>query len=364
MRRLRVVAVAVLAILPLIAGPAPARAISIDPCQGFGYTLCERVTVTVGGAYSGTVTSDPAGISCRYVNGAIDPTSTCEHLFRSYTVTSERLEVDAVPDMAGGGATCNSDGPDAGPCFDISTLSGIGTSYGVAVYFRLGRYTIGATPGTGGSATMSPYNLTCAAGTECLQSYDYGTSVTLTAIPAAGYRFVEWTGGCESLAPTCTFTVTKNALIDGYFVPGAAPSPTPSPRPTVRATATPSARPGGSPPRSSAGAPSPSTGGSQPSTSGDPTPASSQAAGSGGGSGTPSSPPASAATPGNGVPGSSGLPASSSAAPSGGSPGGQPSAADGDVDGGLALLVGAGLLGVVLAFGLGMAAASRKRPRP
>lgn len=51
--------------------------------------------------------------------------------------------------------------------------------------------------------------------------YTHGASVTLTASPAAGYTFVNWTeGGAEvSTSSSYTFTVTNDRLLTAHFIP-------------------------------------------------------------------------------------------------------------------------------------------------
>ena len=61
--------------------------------------------------------------------------------------------------------------------------------------------------GTGtGSVSSSPVGITC--GATCANSFNYGTSVTLTATPATGSTFTGWSGGGCSGTGTCVVSVT------------------------------------------------------------------------------------------------------------------------------------------------------------
>lgn len=55
--------------------------------------------------------------------------------------------------------------------------------------------------------------------------YDYGTVVTLTATPAAGYTFSSWSGGITSTSNPATITMTANATVTANFIVTPAPTP-------------------------------------------------------------------------------------------------------------------------------------------
>jgi len=68
--------------------------------------------------------------------------------------------------------------------------------------------TINATNGTV-STSPNPFNGT----------YDYGTIVTLTAIPDAGYQFDGWSGGLSGTTNPATITMNSDKTVTAMFIP-------------------------------------------------------------------------------------------------------------------------------------------------
>ena len=138
--------------------------------------------ITSAGTGNGTVTSNPAGISCG---------GDCSEPYTSGTVVA---------------LTAN---PAAGSIF--SGWSGSGCSTGsvtmsanrncTATFNAVAVQTFGlsvAKTGTGsGTVTSSPAGINC--GSDCSESYTSGMVVALSAIPAAGSVFSGWSGsGCST----------------------------------------------------------------------------------------------------------------------------------------------------------------------
>lgn len=70
-----------------------------------------------------------------------------------------------------------------------------------AVFEKL-KHTVNLSAGEGGSVTGGG-------------TYDYGTSVTIKAVPNTGYHFVRWSDG--NISQTRTLTVTANVSLTAYF---------------------------------------------------------------------------------------------------------------------------------------------------
>lgn len=83
-----------------------------------------------------------------------------------------------------------------------------------------------------GTVTSSPAGINC--GSVCSTQFAVGTSVTLTAAPAAGSVFASWAGACSGTTLTCTLTpvVNNGNSVTATFnssAPGMALAVSPSP---------------------------------------------------------------------------------------------------------------------------------------
>ncbi|MDA0161149.1 NHL repeat-containing protein [Solirubrobacter ginsenosidimutans] len=69
--------------------------------------------------------------------------------------------------------------------------------------------------------------------TDCSQHYGTGTTVTLTATPAAGFVFAGWTGACAGTAP-CAVPMGVDQAVGASFVPAPPLTPVVPPPPPPR----------------------------------------------------------------------------------------------------------------------------------
>ncbi len=67
-----------------------------------------------------------------------------------------------------------------------------------------------------GRVASTPRGITC--GTDCAQTFGAGTTVTLTARPAAGYSLAGWGGACDGTSLTCTVTMDAAKRVFARFV--------------------------------------------------------------------------------------------------------------------------------------------------
>ena len=160
------------------------------------YTL----TVSRAGTGDGTVTSNPAGISCG---------STCAHVYAyptSVTLTASASTGSTFAGWSGGGCS------GAGTC----TVS-MAAESAVTATFVLDQHTLTVSAaGTGtGTVTSSPAGINC--GSTCAHAYDYLSSVTLTASASTGSTFAGWSGGGCSGTGTCTVSMTAASLVTATF---------------------------------------------------------------------------------------------------------------------------------------------------
>ena len=81
-----------------------------------------------------------------------------------------------------------------------------------------GPQTLTVSAGAGGGTVSSlPAGVSCAT-ISCSASFAYGTSVTLTAAPAAGFVFVGWSNACTNASGTCAVSMTHAQSVTATFV--------------------------------------------------------------------------------------------------------------------------------------------------
>jgi hypothetical protein len=144
------------------------------------------VTVTKAGTGAGTVTSSPAGINC----GA-----DCSENFghgTMVTLTAAPAVGSTFASWSGGGCTGTS------TCVLTVTAAAAVTATFTANQVTL---TVTKTGGGSGTVTSSPAGINC--GTDCTETVNYGTTLTLSATPTAGSIFNGWTGGGCTGTGTC-----------------------------------------------------------------------------------------------------------------------------------------------------------------
>jgi hypothetical protein len=85
----------------------------------------------------------------------------------------------------------------------------------VGANFTIQRYTLTVTAPTHG--TVSGTGITCGTGgSDCTETYDYGTVVALTATPDTGHPFRGWTGACSGKG-LCSVTLHADTPVGAAF---------------------------------------------------------------------------------------------------------------------------------------------------
>lgn len=154
-------------------------------------------TLSVLKSGSGTVTSNPAAINC----GA-----TCEWTFRENTWVT----LTATP---GSGYVF---GFWSGDCTGSSGCSVLLDRDRSVTATFLPLYTLTVAKTGSGTVTSSPPGINC--GATCSAQFVSGTSVTLTATPAAGYSFGSWLGDCTGGAG-CSVILDQARSVTARFRP-------------------------------------------------------------------------------------------------------------------------------------------------
>jgi hypothetical protein len=157
------------------------------------------LTVAKAGTGSGTVTSNPAGINCG---------TTCSATYDEGTLVTLSASPDSNSTFTGwSGAGCSG----TGTCQVTMDAAKSVTATFTKIQFSV---TINKS-GTGtGTVTSNPAGINC--GTTCTASFDAGTLLTLTAVPASGSTFGGWSGPCSGTG-SCQFTVNANTTVGATF---------------------------------------------------------------------------------------------------------------------------------------------------
>ncbi|HTU15809.1 MAG TPA: glycine-rich protein [Solirubrobacterales bacterium] len=173
-----------------------------------GFALEKRtLDVDRSGNGTGTVTSQPAGVECG---------DECEGIEFDHG-TEVTLTANPAPtsEFAGWTGDCSGSGTTCTVTLDEAR------SVGAA--FSLQKRSLTVTEsGTGsGDVTANP------TGAE----FDFGTTVTLEAVPANGSTFTGWSGDCSGTGTTCALEMTDARTVDATFTVD--PSPV-DPAPVIR----------------------------------------------------------------------------------------------------------------------------------
>ncbi len=161
------------------------------------------LSVTKSGSGAGTVASSPAGIDC----GA-----TCSTSFASGTsVTLTATPASGSSFIGWSGSGCSG----TSTCTVVmSEARAVSAEFAVVPpgSFNL----LVSKSGTGGgTVTSSPAGIDC--GSDCSETLADGSSVTLTATPAAGSSFAGWSGSGCSGTSTCTVVMSEARTVTAQF---------------------------------------------------------------------------------------------------------------------------------------------------
>ncbi|GAK57195.1 fibronectin type III domain protein [Candidatus Vecturithrix granuli] len=156
------------------------------------------LNVTKIGSGSGSVTSNPSGISCG---------SDCTENYPSGTGVTLTATPATGSTFTGWSGACSGTG--------VCTVS-MTAARSVTATFTLNSYTLSVSKaGTGsGTVTSSPAGISC--GADCTETYAYNTVVILTATPATGSTFTGWSGACSGTG-TCTVSMTAARSVTATF---------------------------------------------------------------------------------------------------------------------------------------------------
>ncbi|HVG08457.1 MAG TPA: InlB B-repeat-containing protein, partial [Thermoanaerobaculia bacterium] len=160
-----------------------------------------ELTVSLSGAGSGSVMSSPAGIDCG---------SDCSESYSYNTVVTLTATPATGSVFDGWSGDCT--GTD--PCnVTMDQARSVTATFSVATFDLTVNL---AGPGSG-SVSSSPAGIDC--GSDCSETYEYNTEVTLTATPAVGSVFGAWGGACSGTDP-CVVTMDQARSVTATFEVG------------------------------------------------------------------------------------------------------------------------------------------------
>ena len=186
-------------------GTEPTCAVTMDEAKSVRASFELRdvtLTVALAGAGTGTVTSDPAGIDCGATCTVTVPWGT------TFRLTAAE---DAVSSVFDSWAGCT---PDGASCTVELTDD---TSVTATFVLRRHDLTVALAGSGSGSVSSSPAGIDC--GSDCTESYDHATAVTLTAAPVSTTSvFAGWGGACAGTSgSTCVVDVLDDAGVTATF---------------------------------------------------------------------------------------------------------------------------------------------------
>jgi Divergent InlB B-repeat domain len=163
-------------------------------------TTWSRMSVTRSGTGAGTVTSAPAGIDCgAYCSAELD--------------ADFQVALTATPALGSRFVGWSGDCSGTGGCsLAMSSHHAVNAEFERVLY----ALTVSRAGAGGGTVTSEPSGIDC--GAACTASYPAGTSITLTAHPAAGSVFAGWMGACAG-SSTCTISLDAPASAAARFEP-------------------------------------------------------------------------------------------------------------------------------------------------
>jgi len=167
--------------------------VTLDGAKNCRANFTQRFTLTVTKSGTGTVTSSPEGIDCG---------SDCNQTYNKDT------KVTLTAAAGSGFVFANWSGACSGSNRITSVILTAAKSCTADFEEKIERFTLAVTKSGMGTVTSSPGGIDC--GSDCNETYDEDTAVTLTAAAGSGFVFKSWGGACSGATDTIA-TVTVNA---------------------------------------------------------------------------------------------------------------------------------------------------------
>jgi hypothetical protein len=159
-----------------------------------------NLAVSVSG--NGTVTSTPLGIDCG---------GDCIESYSRNTFVSLNAAAANGYVFNGWGGDCPNDAGSIASGVTMNSDKNCTATFGLATTNSLAVSITG-----GGDVTSLPAGIDC--GTDCLEDFQTGTFVELTAVPNSPYLFSAWSGDCNGTTTQTSLTVNSDLSCDATFV--------------------------------------------------------------------------------------------------------------------------------------------------
>ena len=170
----------------------------LTACGGSSRSTSSQVQLTLAVSGTGTVTSSPAGISCPSACTASFPPGT--------TVTITPIPASGFNFAGFGGA-----------CTGSSCKLVLSSNQSVSAIFTATAQLMVTVSGSG-TVASTPAGINCP--TTCAASFTPGTTVTLSAAPAAGFTFSGFSGACSGASCQVALSSGQNASVSATFAQG------------------------------------------------------------------------------------------------------------------------------------------------
>lgn len=173
--------------------------VTMDAAKSITATFVGRVQLTVSvdaSKASGTIVSEPAGISCP---------GTCTASFDEGTTVTLVAHAGSGSRLEGWGGACSG--------VQECTVVPDGSRTVSATFGRATR-TLAVSVGAHGTVTSAPAGIACP--TRCTRDFAVDSVVTLTAKAAKGYAFSGWTGACHGKG-ACRVSLADDASVRATF---------------------------------------------------------------------------------------------------------------------------------------------------
>jgi hypothetical protein len=205
----------------------------------YGTSVTLTATASTGSTFSSWTGCDSASGTTCTVNMTVNKSVSA-----SFAITQRTLAVSksgtGSGTITGTGISCGSDCSESytyGTSVTLSATASNGSTFSswtgcdsasgttctvnmtvnksVSASFAITQRTLTTSKSGTGSGTITGTGISC--GSDCSESYNDGTSVTLTATAGTGSTFSSWTGCDSTSSNTCTVTMTANKSVSAAF---------------------------------------------------------------------------------------------------------------------------------------------------